>query len=243
MTDTFDIGQELSANIGDRTGAWRFVRSFAAGWVSPLAQGDGWAERDVDAAEVRLGLRLPAALREAYQLFGRRDDLTSNHDVLLSPTELYVDDRKEALVFRHENQGAASWGILLTELDNPDPAVVIKSDLADKQAERWEGWLDRLSLACIEIILSESLHAPENRCDFLTDLEEAGVTLLEQHYTRLPFPEYPTCETPLRTHWYSGPDVVLRDDDRTCLLARARTEEALDQVRDQLPGDWLNDYR
>ncbi|TKA02062.1 hypothetical protein FCI23_39140 [Actinacidiphila oryziradicis] len=24
---------------------------------------------------------------------------------------------------------------------------------------------------------------------------------------------------------------------------RARTEEALDEVRDQLPGDWLNDYR
>jgi hypothetical protein len=37
--------------------------------------------------------------------------------------------------------------------------------------------------------------------------------------------------------------VLLREDDGAVLLARAGTEEALDEVRDQLPGDWLNDYR
>lgn len=35
----------------------------------------GAAAADLDAAEQRLGLPLPAALREAYLLFGRRDDL------------------------------------------------------------------------------------------------------------------------------------------------------------------------
>lgn len=40
-----------------------------------------------------------------------------------------------------------------------------------------------------------------------------------------------------------GPDVLLRDDDGAVLLARARTEETLDEVRDQLPGDRLNAYR
>jgi hypothetical protein len=146
-------------------------------------------------------------------------------------------------VFRHENQGAASWGILITDLDHPDPAVVVRADLADKRAEAWETWLHRLSSAFVEIILSESLQAPSGRCDFLDELDEECLQLLEQHYTRLPFPEYPICQAPPGSRWFIGPDVLLRDDDRMVLLARARTEEALDQVRDQLPGGWLNDYR
>lgn len=77
------------------------------------------------------------------QVRAHRRGLTSNHDVLLGPAGLYVDDAKEALVFRHENQGAASWGILLDSLldEDEDPAVVVRLDLADKSAERWgTGW-------------------------------------------------------------------------------------------------------
>ncbi|WP_223184536.1 SMI1/KNR4 family protein [Streptomyces sp. CBMA152] len=87
---------------------WRFIQGFAAHWADALEHGDGWTEADLVAAEERLGVRLPVAMREAYLLFGRRRDLTSNHDELLAPDELYVDDAGEALVFRHENQGAAS---------------------------------------------------------------------------------------------------------------------------------------
>ena len=83
-----------------------------------------------------LGIRLPAAVREAYMLFGRREDLHSNMQHLLDPGDFYVDDRKEALVFREENQGVASWGILLADLQHPDPPVRMQLDLADKDAER-----------------------------------------------------------------------------------------------------------
>lgn len=121
--------------------------------------------------------------------------------------------------------------------------MVVRADLADKQAETWDSWLNRLSLAFIEIVLSESLQSPEGLCDFLGELDEEGLELLEQHYTRLPFPEYPVCHEPPGSRWFVGPDALLRDDERMVLMARARTEEALDQVRDQLPGDWLNDYR
>ncbi|MEV4430910.1 SMI1/KNR4 family protein [Streptomyces sp. NPDC049602] len=187
-------------------------------------------------------VRLPAALREAYLLFGRRRDLTSNHDVLLGPAELYVDDAKEALVFRHENQGAASWGILLDRLRDDDPAVVIRPDLADKSAERWEGWLERLSLCFVEIVLSDSLQADEELCDFL-DPDDDSIELLEENTVRLPFPAYPIGEEEHAIRWFLGQDVLLRDDDGTAILARGRTAEDLDRVRDLIPGDWLNDYR
>ncbi|MEU4098415.1 SMI1/KNR4 family protein [Streptomyces sp. NPDC026673] len=242
MTDDFDVRRELAAGMTDPARALRFVRGFAGHWLAPLRDGDGYGEADLAAAEERLGRALPAVLRDAYRLFGRRPDLTSNHDRLLAPAELHVDSRGEALVFRYENQGAASWGILLTDLHKADPPVVVKPDLADTAAERWTAWLDRLSWACVEIVLSESLHEPDDLCDFRDDLDETDFEAISGRFTPLPFPAYPP-DGDLGARWYAGPDVILREDDRTCLWARARTGEALDWVRDDLPGDWLNDPR
>ncbi|MFI5634947.1 SMI1/KNR4 family protein [Streptomyces sp. NPDC051664] len=243
MTRGFDMVRSLAAGVEGRKGAWEFIRGFVANWSEGLGDEDGWGEADLVAAEERLGIRLPLVLREAYRLFGRRQDLTSNHDVLLSPSQLYVDEAKEALVFRHENQGAASWGILLDKLMDEDPAVVIKTDLADQAAERWENWLERLSLCFIEIVLSESVQAEGECCDFLSDFDDYGVELLEQNCSRLPFPAYPVGEEEHPTRWFLGDDVLLRDDDGMFLLARGRTEAALNGVRDLLQGDWLNDFR
>ncbi|MFJ8828363.1 SMI1/KNR4 family protein [Streptomyces sp. NPDC102467] len=242
METEFDMAQALSAGVAGRAGAWEFVRGFAAHWTTPLSEGDGWDEADLVAAEERLGLRLPVALREVYQLLGRRRDLTSNHDVLLAPAELYVDASREGLVFRHENQGAASWGVLLADLAKEDPGVFIRADLADKTAEKWDSWLERLSLAFVEIVLSESLHAPEGLCDFLSDLDEDGIDVLERNCTRLPFPGYPLGEEEPGVRWFLGANVLVRDDEGEVLLARARTEDALDRMRELIPGDWLNDY-
>jgi cell wall assembly regulator SMI1 len=114
MRKGFDIGCELAADLGDRSGAWRFIRGFTDNWTAPLGAGDGWDEADLAEAEERLGVSFPAAFREAYLLLGRREDLTSNHAVLLSPARLYLDDEK-VLVFREENQGAAFWGMLLSD--------------------------------------------------------------------------------------------------------------------------------
>ncbi|WP_330455080.1 MULTISPECIES: SMI1/KNR4 family protein [unclassified Streptomyces] len=240
MTQGFDLVASLAKGVEGRSGAWAFIQGFAAHWAgAAVGSGDGWTEADLDAAEARLGLPLPPALREAYVLFGRRRDLTSNHDVLLGPAELHVDDAEEALVFRHENQGAASWGILLDSLQDDDPAVFVRLDLADKSAERWEEWLERLSLCFVEIVLSESLQADEKLCDFL-DLDDDGLELLETNFVRLPFPAYPVGG---ETRWFLGQDVLVRDDDDAAILARGRTPEAIDRVRDVIPGDWLNDCR
>jgi hypothetical protein len=237
---TFEVIQEFPAAVADRAGAWNFIRGFAATWRSPLADGDGWSEADLDAAEARLGLRLPAALREAYQLFGRRTDLTSLQDVLLSPADLKVKD--QALVFRVENQAAVFWGIPTAELEQPDPPVVLRMDLADKGAERWDSWLDRFSHACVELVLSESLFSSEDLGDN-RELAEGESSTLEQRFTRLPLPDYPTSQTTVpAVRWFADPDLIIRDDQRTWIWVRARTAEALAQIRIELPGDWMMDY-
>ncbi|WP_371575391.1 hypothetical protein [Streptomyces sp. NBC_01314] len=162
---------------------------------------------------------------------------TLRHDELLDPDELYVDDANEALVFRHENQGAASWGILLDSLRDDDPTVFIRLDLGDESAERWEDWLVRLSLCFVEIVMSESLQADEDLCDFLTP-DEDTIELLEANSARLPFPGCPTGQEH-GSRWFLGQDVLLRDDDGA-VLARGRTAEDVDRVRELIRGDWLN---
>ncbi|ALC21329.1 conserved hypothetical protein [Streptomyces pristinaespiralis ATCC 25486] len=237
MTHEFDLVRSLAAGAEDRHAAWDFVRGFAEHWTAAPLDTGGCPEAEVAAAEERLGLRLPPALREAYTLLGGREDLTSNHDTLRALAELYVDEAGEALVFRDENQGAARWGILLRDLALDDPPVLVRPDLADKNAERWEGWLERTSLAFLEIVLSEAAQAPTGPVDYLDAPDDEVLERLERDATRLPFPLYPAEDPCIR--WFLYRDVLLRDDAGSWIHARGRTAEALDGIRDVLAGDWL----
>jgi hypothetical protein len=236
----FELIREFPAAMADRAGAWDFIRGFAATWRTPLAGGDGWADADLDAAEARLGLRLPAAFREAYQLFGRRTDLTSVQETLLSPADLEV--KAGALVFRVENQAVVLWGIPVTALDLDDPPVMLRMNMADKSKETWDAWLDRFSHACVELVLSESLVSSDELGDN-RKLSRGEASKLKQCYTRLPLPDYPTSQTTVpAVRWYAGPDIIIRDDQRWWVWVRARTAGALDQVRTELPGNWTTDH-
>ena len=125
MPAAFDVGQEVAVSLGSRHGAWRFIRRFAESWLTPRGDDDGWTEVELRAAEQRLGVRLPAAICQACALFGRRHDLTSRQDRLLSPGELEIDRTGDVLVYRVENQSVAVWGVPLAAMGRPDPPVVV----------------------------------------------------------------------------------------------------------------------
>lgn len=86
-----------------------------------LRPGDGVDERDLIAAEERLGVRLPAALRVFYRAVGHAPDLARVHNRLLAPSEIAADGRH--LVFMEENQSVVSWGFRLADLAKEDPVV------------------------------------------------------------------------------------------------------------------------
>ncbi|MCX4847601.1 SMI1/KNR4 family protein [Streptomyces sp. NBC_00893] len=212
----------------DRQAAWRFIRAFARDWGrSPLTGADGHAPAGLDAAQARLGLPLPVALRDAYQLLGRRSDLTDNQDSLLAPESLYVDADRGVLVFRVENQSCAYWGIRVTDLDQDDPPVVVRADLVRPTADDWAAWLGRVSVAFVEIVLSEALCADEDLMGWVTpdgpDLPED----IAATFRRLPLPEYPISQQP-GSRWYAHDEIILRDDRGTAMF-RARTEAAFDR--------------
>lgn len=86
----------------------------------------------VDAAEQRLGIRLPASVREWYRNEDAIDILAahSNQDPPIA-VERFVaieSDGRPLLPFRHENQGVCTWAIALDGSDDPPVYVDVDSD-------------------------------------------------------------------------------------------------------------------
>ncbi|GCE28541.1 hypothetical protein KDA_40250 [Dictyobacter alpinus] len=100
----------------------------------PWQPGDGYKETIIQAAEIQLGCRLPATLRNFYATWGRHKDLTSRNQSLVGPDQLVV--RSDALIFCFENQAVYSWAIRHEDLDKANPPVVGAYSLPD-----WE-WGD-----------------------------------------------------------------------------------------------------
>lgn len=221
----FDMGAALERAVVDRHQAWWFVREYAEHFVSPLGDDDGCA---VDEAEERLGIRLPTAVREAYALFGRRADLTGNQDELLSPDRLRMWDG--VLVHRVENQACAHWGVAPV---GDDPPVFLRPDLADKRVEKWEPFLDRFSLACVEMVLAESLLLQDGLTECRELEDDVDLARIERAFTPLAVPHVGD------SRWYANDDVVVRVMGDGFLMVRGRTSAALGAVLEAFPGEWL----
>lgn len=66
----FDARQ-FAARLANHEERWSLLRDFMAEWQTPLQEGDGYSAKELNAAEQTLGLKLPVALREWYQLAGK----------------------------------------------------------------------------------------------------------------------------------------------------------------------------
>lgn len=106
---------------------WRLVEEFIDIWYGPLQPEDGCSEGDLLEAEERLGLKLPAALREWHVLAGQRYDVWERQDRFVQPRywEVIHDTalHRPVLFIRYENQWVERWGILVDDLALEDPPV------------------------------------------------------------------------------------------------------------------------
>lgn len=95
----------------------RFVEAI----FGPLGSDAGVPAEEVKAAEKRLQLSLPEALRELYRRTGKLASLHAAHNTLVAIDEVdFADDR---LIFYEENQGVVAWGIERSRLADADPPV------------------------------------------------------------------------------------------------------------------------
>lgn len=209
---------------GDRAAAWHVAELMAADWSDrPLTAtgADGYTDADLDTAAADLGHPLPAALREALKLFGRRDDLTRNQDPLATPEDLEIYEG--ALTFRDENQGVCTWGVLLEDLHQEDPPTYLRADLADKAEEKWLPWTDKLSLALVEALITETIIGDDEDLTAAWQPQPGDGRPEETGLTALPRiqPDW------YKTAWYIGDDLLAHVADGAWISVRARSPEAL----------------
>jgi hypothetical protein len=244
MSPDFNLSAEIAAAVTAGQGAVRFLARFAAATGRPLNDGDGYPEVEIRQAEQRLGVVLPTALRGLLGLAGRRHDLVRAQDRLLAPHQLSIDSSGAVLQWRVENQGVGWLGIPLEALAQPDPPVLVRGITGPGEAPTWHPFLDRLSLAIVEMLLSEWLFWGNGEDDFADnrELDDEAVRVLDFGFARLPLPDYPmwTPEPggPTRK-WYAGHGAILRNDADTWVWVRAGCEQALGTLREMMPGDWL----
>lgn len=127
--------KDFAARLSAREDRWSLLKDFIAEWHSPLEPGDGYPASELDAAEQRLRLKLPLALREWYGLAGKRDDLSSIDPYgFFGPQELNLDeDDCEVLWLFSETQADISWGIKQQDLSQDDPPVYSENSYASAE--------------------------------------------------------------------------------------------------------------
>lgn len=228
----------------DRRRGWEFVQAVAEASGQPLAEGDGVDASRLREAEARLGVPIPAPLREAYLLFGLRTDLTATQDRLVPPGRLRVEDGGDdgddgdgdgVLVFREENQGCASWGVPVAACAQDDPPVVVDA------GDGWSPFAERLSLALLDMVLSEAMFSADESLGDNRELDDTACAALREAFARLPLPDFPFWPQPegCPVRWYAGPGVLLREDGGGWLWVFGRSAAAVRAVREALPGEWM----
>lgn len=232
----FDITRELAALPADPDGVCEVAERFVSEWFGPIADADGCEVGEIEHAERVLGFSLPSALRRIYGTIGRRDDLLRRADAVQEIGKLGVDD--DVLVFRQENQRCALWGVQTADLGQAaDPPVVWKDPQDD--GSHWQHDQDRLSVALLEAIFSESM-VSHGRNVLYCEAEEGTIEALSADF--VPLPEFEHVFWPIPDgppiQWFGTTDALLRSDGGIRLWLYARTPAALDAARNLVPGEW-----
>lgn len=133
----------------------------------------GFSDDEISAAEARLGVDLPEALRDYYSVAGKYYEMMDSDFDLLTLEELRI--HSGYLVFCEENQGLAEWGIRLDELTSANPAVVGRATDDDQwftESSKLSAFL--INVGCWQAIMSLGEKA---RCE-LPEKELSGVEKL-----------------------------------------------------------------
>jgi hypothetical protein len=229
--------QQFAARLADRQDRWSLLTEFVAEWHTPLQEGDGYSAAELDAAEQRLGLKLPLALREWCQVAGQREDITFPRNALLHPSGLHVEN--SLLVFHVENQWVVEWGIQVDDLDLDNPPVWLDdSGLHDTPQEPIRE-NDTLSEFALQMVVFETITRPQVLQGYSRGASLALDTV-ERRFVHLGFPDWHWPLYP--TRFYGGNDILIQviGDQELHVAARSRAafkevETALKTTREHHP--------
>ena len=225
--------QDFAARLVKREDHWLLLKDFVAEWHGPLKRGDGYPASELDAAEKRLGLKLPLALREWYQLAGRREDVFAAQNFLVSPDELAISD--DLLEIYSENQGVVWWGIKPEDLHLPDPPVYLNDDELHEGPRELIQENDTVSEFALQMTICELLVSrcfPSGSLTISTELNTEAIERVKQGLTNLGFPDWHWPSDPAR--FYGAEDTLALTLENNSIYLAANTQNAFAQAEQLL---------
>lgn len=213
----------------------------------PWQPGDGYDEAEIEAAEARLGFRLPSKLRNFYLAWGRRRDLTEQGYLLLEPERLVIRDH--TLLLCLGDQSIYAWGIAGKALWEADPPIMVALPGAfagwEAEGSTWTASHPHLSsflddLMYVSAFCGGAIHGGWTKPN-LPDLPVDQIVWLETQWNK-------ATVTPLALNrrWYSlsdtGLPLYIRDGqalwyDARCGLA-ASEAEVVDEIAQRFKITW-----
>ena len=220
---------------------WNEIQLFAARFLRPFSDLDGFPEADLLAAQRRLNLQLPTTLFEFYRRFASARNIWSKQDPLLTPDEFIVRDG--VLLFEFENQGNWRIGIRLADLAQADPPVV------------WDGaWYQGHEDTPISVLAPSVSMFAVNMLAYVAKIAQradhpaVGYTKDAASCLSALWDCFPRCK--LRDNWVVGPVAYFQSQDTfievsradgyvyPILMGEAATERFLGIV-EQVPFEWI----
>lgn len=239
---------EIPVNRSDR---WALLCDVTAQWYPPIESQDGVSLDELDAAETRMSMSLPAALREWYALSGWRQDIWSSQDNLLLPNEFRVNS--EHIVFLTENQEVVEWGISIADHQMEDPPVYVTS-VDDSNV--WFKENESISEFALQMFAFGLKWSKKVRWWANAHVTFNVLECILSHYPRLAFAEW---HWPAPTRFYGYRDIIIEVDGEhanndTWIYVVTRTESAVQAFKsvaeplniewnacsDDWPPGWVN---
>lgn len=117
-----ELAREIRA-AADARSRFRCIERLAREWhgVEPI----GYEPREVHVATRRLGVRLPAAVRQWYESFARTEGIALAQNFAIPPRDWRLSEHRLSVCI--ENQG--NWRALV-DLDGDDPPVFVVEHIA-----------------------------------------------------------------------------------------------------------------
>ncbi len=206
-----------------RADRWRLLDEMIGRWFPVEDERAGIPPEELDRAENRLGVRLPAAFREWHERYGGlAARVWSLQDSFLPPSGLVIEH--DALVFCRENQGVVQWGIGLDELSSEDPAVLLSST----SGRDWAVEADSTSGFALQFA---ALNAKFSSMPFYFangEATEEACRAVDNALPRLPLPDLHWPVAP--TRFYGHDDLLVENEADTWLWVTARTRHAFETI-------------
>ncbi len=225
--------QNFAARLATREDRWSLLKDFVAEWHTPLKEGDGYSAEEIDTAERRLGLKLPPALREWYQLAGHRKDVVATQNYLVIPKELEVEDG--LLEFHSENQGVVRWGVRPADLHLPDPPVYLNDEGLHDEPQALIRENETLSEFVLQMALCKMVVVRCFRSKPLaisTRLDKDAAARVEQADVYLGFPDWHWPNYPVQ--FYGAEDTLALILEEKWIYLAANTQNAFAQAKELL---------